>query len=183
MKLRSAIKNDLFAAESLAPTIDSLGTPLVKISQLVDFAELASEGDRIAPRVVLANGRRPPFLTETMVRHLAPKRLRNLSDEHVEFQLLNRLSSQCFCRLTMAANISDHTTACNFEKRIGASGSVAPFDDLTAQLLREGYLARGGQNIDMNLVPVRRELYSTDADTRAAVSPNGIPSSVRMNYV
>ena len=49
MKPRSAIKNDLFAAESRAPKIDSLGDRLVKISEVVDFAALASEVDRVAP--------------------------------------------------------------------------------------------------------------------------------------
>ena len=42
MKPRSAIKSDLFAAESRCPKIDSLGDPLVKISQVVDLAALAS---------------------------------------------------------------------------------------------------------------------------------------------
>ena len=171
MKPRSAIKNELFAADSLAPKIDGVGNSLVKISQLVGPAESASEGDR------------PPFPTETMVRHLVLKRLNDLSVEQVEFQLLNSLSFQCFCRLTMAANMPDPRTVCSFEKRIGASGAVAHFDGLTAHLLRQGYLARGSQNIDVNLVPVSRELSSTNADTRAAVSPKGIPSSVRMNYV
>ena len=48
MKPRSAIKIDLFATESRAPKIDSLGDPLVKISGVVDFAALASEVDRVA---------------------------------------------------------------------------------------------------------------------------------------
>jgi hypothetical protein len=56
MKLRSAIKSDLFAAESRGPKIDSLGDPQVMISQVVDFAALASEVDRVAPRVVSGKG-------------------------------------------------------------------------------------------------------------------------------
>jgi transposase len=110
MKLCSAIKSDLFAAESRAPKIDSLGDPLVKISRVVDFAALASEVDRVALRVVSGKGGRPPFPTETMVRILVLKRLHNLSDEQVEFQLQDRLSFQRFCGLTMATNIPDRTT-------------------------------------------------------------------------
>ena len=73
MKLRSAIKSDLFAAEFRAPKIDSLGDPLVRISRVVDFAALASEVDRVAPRVVSGKGGRPPFPTETMGAHTAWK--------------------------------------------------------------------------------------------------------------
>ena len=58
MKPRSSIRSDLFAAESRAPKIDSLGDPLVKISRVVDFAALASEVDRVAPRVVSGKGAR-----------------------------------------------------------------------------------------------------------------------------
>ena len=157
MKPRSAIKSDLFAAESRAPTIDSLGDPLVKISEVVDFAALANEVDRVAPRVASAKGGRPPFPTETMVRILVLKRLHNLSGEQVEFQVLDRLSFQRFCGLTMAANIPDRTTVWNFENRIGASGAAALFDSLNAQLLGQGYLARGGQIIDATLVPAPKQ--------------------------
>jgi hypothetical protein len=44
MKPRSAIKSDLFAADSMAPEIDSLGDPLVKISQVADLAPVGEQG-------------------------------------------------------------------------------------------------------------------------------------------
>ena len=82
--------------------------------------------------------------TETMVRILLLKRLHNLSDEQVEFRLLDRLSFQRFCGLTTAANIPDRKTVWNFENRIAAIGAQALFDSLNAQLLGQRYLARGG---------------------------------------
>ena len=72
-KPRNAIKNDLLAAGSRVPKIDSLGDPLVKISGVVDVAELASEVDRNTPRMVSAKKDRAPFPTETMARILALK--------------------------------------------------------------------------------------------------------------
>ena len=174
MKPRSAIKSDLFAAEFRAPKIDSLGDPLVKISQVVDFAALASEVDRVAPRVVSGKGGRPPFPTETMVRILVLKRLHNLSDEQVEFQLLDRLSFQRFCGLTTAANIPDRTTVWNFENRIGVIGAQALFDSLNAQLLGQGYLARGGQIIDATLVPAPKQHVSRDE--RALIDERATPA-------
>ena len=141
MKPLSAIKNDLYAAEFRTPKIDSLGDPLGKISQVADFSALANEVDRVAPRMVSANGGRPAFPTKTRVRILVLKQLHNLSDEQVEFKLLDRLSFQRFCGLTMAANVPDRTTVWNFGNRIGASGAAALLDGLNAQLLTQGYLA------------------------------------------
>ena len=54
MKPHYAIKDDLFTAESTAPKVDNLVDLLVEISEVIDFAALASEVDRIAPRVVSA---------------------------------------------------------------------------------------------------------------------------------
>lgn len=44
-----------------------------------------------------------------MVRILVLKRLYNLSDEQMEYQLLDRMSYQRFCGLTQAINIPDRT--------------------------------------------------------------------------
>lgn len=157
MKLRSAIKTDLFAAETHRRKIDSLGDPLVEIESCIDFAALAAEVDRVAPRPVSPQGGRPPFPTETMVRILVLKRLYNLSDEQMEYQLLDRMSYQRFCGLSQAANIPDRTTGWVFENRIGAVGAQALFDGMNGQLLAKGFIARGGQIIDATLVPAPKQ--------------------------
>ena len=110
MKPRSAIKTDLFADELHRKKIDTLGDPLAEIESYIDFATLAAEVDRIAPRPVSAQGGRPPYPTETMVRILVLKRLYNLSDEQMEYQLLDRMSYKRFCGLANATTIPDRTT-------------------------------------------------------------------------
>ena len=157
MKQRSAIKNDLFAAEHHRKKIDRLGDPLAEIESYIDFAALSAEVDRIAPRPESTQGGRPPFPTETMVRILVLKRLYNLSDEQMEYQLLDRMSYQRFCGLSQAVNIPDRTTIWVFENRIGTAGAQALFDGVSAQLLKRGYIARGGQIIDATLVPAPKQ--------------------------
>ena len=153
MKPRSAIKTDLFADDQHRKKIDSLGDPLAEIESYIDFAALAAEVDRIAPRPVSPQGGRPPYPTETMVRILVLKRLYNLSDEQMEYQLLDRMSYKRFCGLANATNVPDRTTVWTFENRIGEAGAKALFDGVSAQLLKKGFIARGGQIIDATLVP------------------------------
>ena len=162
MKPRSAIKTDLFADEYHREKIDSLGDPLAEIESHIDFAALAAEVDRVAPRPISAQGGRPPYPTETMVRILVLKRLYNLSDEQMEYQLLDRMSYKRFCGLSNAANIPDRTTVWTFENRIGGAGARALFDGVTAQLLKKGFIARGGQIIDATLVPAPRQHNNRD---------------------
>ena len=157
MKPRSAIKTDLFADEHHRKKIDSLGDPLIDIESHIDFAALAAEVDRVAPRTVSAQGGRPPYPTETMVRILVLKRLYNLSDEQMEYQLLVRMSYKRFCGLANAANIPDRTTVWTFENRIGELGAKALFEGVSAQLLKRGFIARGGQIIDATLVPAPKQ--------------------------
>ena len=52
MKRRSAIKTDLFADQHYKQTLDMLCDPLTEIKSCINFAALASEVDRIAPRLV-----------------------------------------------------------------------------------------------------------------------------------
>jgi IS5 family transposase len=85
------------------------------------------------------------------------KRLYNLYDEQMEYPLLDRMSYQRFCRLTHSSNIADRTTIWTFESRIGETGAQALFDGVADQLMRKGYMTRGGQIIDATLVPAPRQ--------------------------
>jgi IS5 family transposase len=162
MKKRSAIKTDLFADQHHKEKLDKLGDPLTEIEACIDFAALAAEVDRVAPRPVSPQGGRPPFPTETMVRILVLKRLYNLSDEQMEYQLLDRMSYKRFCGLSQATNIPDRTTIWMFENRIGEAGAKAIFDGVNTQLLKKGFIARGGQIIDATLVPAPRQHFTRD---------------------
>lgn len=166
MNQRSAIKTDLFAAELRKEKIDRLGDPLVDMEKYIDFAALGAEVDRVAPRPGRAQGGRPPFPTEVMVRILVLKRLYNLSDEQMEYQLLDRMSYQRFCKLTDSASIPDRTTIWTFENRIGEAGAQAIFEGVEKQLLKAGYIARGGQIVDATLIPVpKQRLTSREKET------------------
>lgn len=149
---RSAIKFDLFAEQARKRKIEALGDPLQIIATHIDFAHLAGFIDALFPRNDSARGGRPPYPTEVMVRILVLKHLNNLSDEQMEFQLLDRMSYQRFCLLTDSANVPDRNTLWHYQQRLGVDGTTALFQAVEGQLLGHGYLARCGQIIDATLV-------------------------------
>ena len=63
------------------------------------------------------------------------------------------MSYQRFCGLANVTTIPDRTTVRTFENRIGEAGAKALFDGVSAQLLQKGFIARGGQIIDVTRVP------------------------------
>lgn len=157
------IKTSLFADQEREAKLNKLGDALRLLEQHVDFAALAAEVDHAAPRPSRERGGRPPFPTELMVRVLLIQQLFNLSDEQMEFQLLDRLSFQRFAGLRASSQIPDRTTIWTFKERLiqaGASESI--FDAVNRQLAKHGYIARGGQMIDASFVQVPKQSLSKD---------------------
>ena len=171
---KSAIKTDLFAADFHQQKRDQLGDPLLRIASCIDFPALAAEVDRVAPRPASPQGGRPPYPTETMVRILVLKRLYNLSDEQMEYQLLDRHSYQRFGGLVDAARLPDRATIWHFENRIGVNGAEALFAAVEQQILQHGYVARGGQIIDATLVPAPKQHFSRD--DKEQIKKNAMPA-------
>lgn len=149
---RSALKPDLFADEARKRKVDSLGDPLQVIERHIDFAELTQLVDALLPRGDGRKGGRPPYPTEVMVRILVLKHLNNLSDERMEYMLLDRMSYQRFCLLASSSNVPDRNTLWQWQQRLGVQGATALFQGVDNQLHRHGYLARCGQIIDATLV-------------------------------
>lgn len=149
MKVRTAIRTDMLAADAQSRKIDTLSDPLSKIDSLIDFAALAAEVDRFTPRTLSPHGGHP---TETMVRILLLKRSYNLSDEKKQYQLLDYMNYQRFCGLSQASNISDRTKIWTIQNIIGEAGAYALFFGMKTQLLAKAFIDRGGQIIDATLM-------------------------------
>lgn len=170
------MKPNLFAAQEREAKLSKLGDSLEVLERHVDFAALADEVDQAAPRPSRERGGRPPFPTEVMVRILLIQQLFNLSDEQMEFQLLDRLSFQRFAGLRHSSQIPDRTTIWTFKERLikaGASESV--FDAVNRQLAKHGYIARGGQMIDASIVQAPKQ--SLSKDEKAITDEGAMPAS------
>jgi len=149
---RSAVKLELFADERQREKLDQIGDPLANIDELLNLKALAARINKIAPRGDGAKGGRPAYPTEVMLRILLVKKPYNLSNDQMEFQLLDRMSFKRFCRLTNSRTIPDATTIWVFENRIGETGAREIFDGVESQLFAKGFIPRGGQMIDATLV-------------------------------
>jgi hypothetical protein len=142
------MKPNLFAAQEREARLTKLGLALQVLERHVDFAAMAASVDKAALRPGRERGGRPPFPREVIVRILLIQKLFNMSDEQMEFQLLDRLSFQRFAGLRDSSQIPDRTMIGTFKERLikaGASESV--FEAVNRQLARHGYIADGGQMI------------------------------------
>lgn len=156
-------RTSLFAEQERETKLDKIGDACAKLSAHVDFAALAAQIDEAAPRPGRERGGRPPFPTELMVRVLVIQQLYNLSDEQMEFQLLDRLSFQRFVGLRQSSHAPDRTTLWAFKERLIKAGATEKiFEAVNRQLDRQGYIARGGQMIDASIVVAPKQKLTRD---------------------
>lgn len=164
----------LFADQEREAKLDSLGDPLALLDKHVDFAALAAEIDRWAPRPSRAKGGRPPYPTELMTRLLVLQQLFNLSDEQMEFQLLDRMSFQRFAGLKHSGRVPDRNTIWVFRERlVQANVEHQIFAEVQRQLQEYGFRAREGQIIDASIV--RAPTQHNTADEQAVVKEKAVP--------
>jgi len=149
------LKTSLFAASEREEKLNKHGDVLQTLEGHVDFVAIALSVDKAAPRSGGKKGGRPPFPTALMIRVLVVQQMFNLSDEQMEYQLLDRLSFQRFVGLRHSSQIPDRTTIWTFKERlIRAGASDCLFESVQAQLTTQGYVAREGHMVDASLVPV-----------------------------
>ena len=137
--------DDLFLARQRKAKLEGYVQTLAAIDALVDFTAMAAAVDAACPRADRKKGGRPPYPTEALVRMVFLQGLYNLSDEQCEYQVLDRLSFQRFCRLGGALNIPDARTIWSFRQRLaqGGLGGRAIFETLSQQLQQHGFIPRG----------------------------------------
>ncbi|MEC5162562.1 MULTISPECIES: IS5/IS1182 family transposase [unclassified Janthinobacterium] len=96
-----------------------------------------------------------------MVRVLLIQQLFNLSDEQMEFPLLDRLSLQRFVELRSSSQIPDQTTIWTFKERLipaGASESI--FEAVSGGWVSMA-ISRGGQMADASIVQAPKQSLRT----------------------
>jgi IS5 family transposase len=164
----------LFADQEREAKLDSLGDPLALLNKHVDFRLMAEEIDRWVPRPSRAKGGRPPYPTELMTRLLVLQQLFNLSDEQMEFQLLDRMSFQRFAGQKNTARVPDRNTIWNFRERlVQAKVEHLIFDEVQRQLQLNGFNAREGQIIDASIV--RAPIQHNTAEEQEVVKQRAAP--------
>lgn len=147
------IRESLFAASERESKLTALGDVLQQLDELIDFGQIARDVEESLPCSDRSKGGRPSYPVELMIRILVVQERFNLSDEQMEFQLLDRLSFQRFVGLRRSSQIPDRTTIWLFRDRLVKAECLdLVFESVSRQVTAAGYVARSGQMIDATLV-------------------------------
>jgi len=152
---------DHFALESLTQH----GDRLVELDKHIQWAGLVVVAEKIwrAGAEQKAPCGAKPWDTEVMVRVLVLKRLYNLSDEQLEYQLRDRLSFLRFVRLGLGDAVPDSRTIWLYAERLAkADGARELFEAFNRQLAERGLLVKEGVMVDATFVEVPRQRNSRE---------------------
>jgi IS5 family transposase len=149
----------LFAREERDAKRRSLNDPLALLERHIDFTAIAAAVDAKLTLGSSGRGGRPPYPTVVMVKLLLLQQLYNLSDDALEYQVLDRTSFQRFLGLEHSRRVPDAKTIWVWRERLKTQDLIGDISAaVSGQLQRAGFLARGGQIIDASIVnaPIQR---------------------------
>lgn len=141
-------------------SLDAKRGLLVEIDAIVPLEEFRPALDRVwrkpdAERKSQAG--RKPMDAVVMFKTLVLGALYNLSDDHIEYQVRDRLSFMRFLGLGLEDRVPDANTVWLYREGLAQAGMVeALFKQFDGYLARQGYTARGGQILDASIVPAPR---------------------------
>ncbi|MEC5079291.1 transposase [Xanthomonas oryzae] len=111
-----------------------------------------------------------------MVRVLLLQQLYTLSDDALEYQLLDRCSVVRFVGLEDSGKVPDAKTIWVWRERLKNKHVIGNISTaISGQLARAGYIARGGQIIDASIVsaPIQRNTRKENARIKQDAIPDG----------
>jgi IS5 family transposase len=160
----------LFDYSNRLARIDNVGDPLAELNKVIDWEqfreliELSREKARKSPAG--AKG----YDSILMFKILIIQALYNLSDERLEFQVLDRYSFSRFLGIQEGAKVPDATTIYRFREELANANVIellfAQFDQF---LQNSGFKAQKGQIVDASIVrvPIQRNSRDENKDIKA----------------
>lgn len=166
------IQTGFFTHEIQLTRLDDLGDPLKAINAAIDFEIFRPILDRLLG-VRTGGPGRPPWDRVLMFKILVLQTIRGLSDEKLEFELIDSASAQRFIGLSPHDAVPDSRTVWLFRDTVAKAtlaeaggeeidGVRALFGHFHEMLASKGLICREGRTVDAMIVEVPRQRNSRE---------------------
>lgn len=149
----------------LEERLSKLGNPLEKLDSFIDwniFESAINEAFK-KPELIKSKGGRPAFGKLMLFKALIIQSLYNLSDEQLEYQIIDRTSFKKFLGLKKSDRVPDSRTYWHFREQLIKSDTILSlFDAFNARLDRLGIFANEGKMVDATFVDVPKQRNSRE---------------------
>ncbi len=156
--------------------LDKNGDPLFKLNKIIDWDIFRPALETIRDKSRKTNAGAKPYDVVLMFKILIIQSLYNLSDDGVEYQILDRISFMRFLNLKLGDRVPDAKTIWLFREQITNADLAEPLFKQFDKFLREnGFSANKGQIIDASIVkaPIQRNSREENKKIKEGEIPNG----------
>lgn len=137
--------------------------PLVKLVQEINWEQFRKILTHALEKEEKGIGGRPPFDYVMMFKILVLQRYYNLSDEQMQYQILDRLSFMRFLGLTLSDRVPDEKTIWLFREKLIEHKLIDKlFTRFLTSLEKANLIGKEGRMIDASFVEVPRQRNSRD---------------------
>lgn len=148
-----------FRLENLAKQND----PLIKLKTMINWEQFRKPLTIAFEKVEKGVGGRPPYDYVMMFKIMVLQRYYNLSDEQMQYQILDRLSFMRFLNLTLADTVPDEKTIWLFREKLIENNLVEQlFLKFFQNLEKANLIGKKGRMVDASFVEVPRQRNSRD---------------------
>lgn len=150
----------LFDDHFLLEKLTKLGDPLQKLDEYIDWAIFESPINEAFKddKKDLSKGGRPPFSKLMLFKSLLIQSLYNLSDDQLEYQIVDRASFKRFLNLKKSDKVPDSKTFWSFrEQLIEKEVIMGLFKIFNETLDAAGVFANEGKMVDASFVEAPRQ--------------------------
>jgi transposase, IS5 family len=145
--------SSLFPEEFRLQKLTKQGDPLERLNKVIQWDFFRETVEEVIPTERLVYSGPKPYDPLLMFKILILQRYYNLSDEQIEFQILDRLTFCRFLGLSMNDKVPDEKTIWNFREKIIRKEIDNKLFNLFEELLdKEGLIAHEGKIIDASFV-------------------------------
>ena len=166
---------ELFDEQIRLEKISKQKDPLERLNSYIDFdyfrKPLRKYFDKEVDR---SKGGRPGYDYVLMFKILILQRYYNLSDDSIEYAILDRLSFMRFLGLGINDPVPDSKTIWLFRDKLSQGGMIEKlFGQLDKQLDKDGIIVHAGKIVDASIVevPVQRNSREENKDIKEGQVP------------
>lgn len=179
--MKSKKKKGFFDEEFRREKIESKD-PLKKLNSRVNWEQFRRTLEKAFSEIDYSQGGRPPYDRVMMFKILLLQEYYGVSDDQMEFQLLDRLSFQSFIGQGLHDQVPDAKTIWLFRETLSKTGTIDKlFEQLKKQLDQIGLIAHKGKIVDASFaeVPIQRNTPKENQKLKDGEIPNWKENKLR----
>lgn len=162
-KFKQTGTTGFFGEEFRLEKLSKQGDPLEKLNKVIDWDIFLPILKKLLNTEKQSNAGAKPYSPLLMFKILILQRYYNLSDEQIEYQILDRLSFCRFLGITLNDRVPDEKTVWDFRERlINERLERELFEEFRDLLEKNNLIAHEGKLVDASFVEVPRQRNSRE---------------------